>query len=116
MNILAPKRILVVENDPSLCELLRVVLLSEGHQVEEAHDGGQALAKLDQKKFDVIFADSSIPEMQTDVDDSQPKVGSDPTPVVKIAGFSTAVGLEATSLFTINPFDLSSIREALSAI
>jgi len=55
--------ILVVEDDPSVCELLELVLSDEGHYIETARDGAAALelSARDALKLDLILADYNLP-------------------------------------------------------
>ncbi len=116
MNTISSKRILVVDTDPSLCEFLRIVLVSDGHVVEEAHNHWQALSKLDQGTFDVIFADRSISEVEVEPCARQNNVRGGAPPWVRITGTESSCLETEASRFAVNPFDLSSIREALAAI
>jgi len=52
-----PARILVVDDDLSMRELLDVMLTSEGYEVEHAEDGAKAIRILGQKKYDLIISD-----------------------------------------------------------
>lgn len=57
-------RILVVEDEPRLRELLRLYLEREGHQVTDAGDGPAALAAFDQAGADLVVLDLMLPGMQ----------------------------------------------------
>ena len=56
-------RILVVEDDSRMAELLRRGLTSEGHSVEVAQDGIRGLEKAHQAAFDAIVLDVMLPGM-----------------------------------------------------
>jgi CheY-like chemotaxis protein len=51
------KRILVVDDEGVLRELLADILAREGHQVDTACDGLEALDWLDQHHYDAVFTD-----------------------------------------------------------
>ena len=55
--------ILVVEDDPEVCELLEVLLKGEGHRVATAHNGAAALDLVAQGTVrpDLILADYNLP-------------------------------------------------------
>ena len=57
-------RILVVEDEPRLRELLRLYLEREGHHVMEAGDGASALAAFAQDGTDLVVLDLMLPGMQ----------------------------------------------------
>jgi DNA-binding response OmpR family regulator len=57
-------RILVVEDEPRLRELLRLYLEREGHSVTDAGDGSTALATFDEAGADLVILDLMLPGMQ----------------------------------------------------
>lgn len=56
-------RILVVDDDRTTRELLRMQLRSAGYAVETAGDGAAALARVRRKKFDLVLLDVWMPGM-----------------------------------------------------
>ena len=61
-------RILIVEDHPTMREAMRLVLEGEGFDIEEASDGEQALAALQEGRPDLVLLDMSIPGISgTDV-------------------------------------------------
>lgn len=56
-------RILVTDDDRAIRRAIRDVLEMEGHQVEEAEDGHQALQLTENALFDVLFCDIKMPQM-----------------------------------------------------
>ena len=58
-----PGRILVIEDDWDLLQVLKLMLEYEGHQVVTAKHGRAALAAAASKPFDLVIMDISMPEM-----------------------------------------------------
>jgi two-component system OmpR family response regulator len=56
-------KILVVDDDPHIRELVRVFLQNEGFDVHEAADGLEALATLETVKVDMVILDVMMPNM-----------------------------------------------------
>jgi len=56
-------RILVVDDDPYIRELVRTFLEREGIDVQEAVDGVDALCKLESSKADMVILDVMMPHM-----------------------------------------------------
>ena len=56
-------RILIIEDDWDILEVLKLMLEYEGHQVVTAKNGKLALAALTGKPFDVVVMDVSMPEV-----------------------------------------------------
>jgi DNA-binding response OmpR family regulator len=56
-------RILVVEDEPKMAELIRRVLVSERHVAEIAPDGVSALAMVAGEPYDAIVLDRMLPDM-----------------------------------------------------
>ena len=52
---MANEKILVVDDDTNICELLRLYLTKEGYQVTTANDGEEGLDKFNQVKPDMVL-------------------------------------------------------------
>ena len=57
------KRVLVVDDEQSIQELLQHLLEEEGYEVETAGDGREALARLARSPFDLVLCDMMMPFM-----------------------------------------------------
>ena len=55
--------VLVVEDDPAIRRLVKMVLTRHGFRVEEAVDGLEAVLKLGVHEFDVIILDLMLPQL-----------------------------------------------------
>jgi DNA-binding response OmpR family regulator len=64
MRGMTSARILVVEDEPRLRELLRLYLEREGHRVTDVGDGAAALAAFDADGADLVILDLMLPGMQ----------------------------------------------------
>lgn len=56
-------RVLVVDDDPVILQLVRLNLELEGHQVTEAEDGSAALERARESRPDVVVLDVMLPEI-----------------------------------------------------
>ena len=54
-------KILVVDDDINICELLRLYIEKEGYEVVIANDGGQAVTKFRTEKPDLVLLDIMLP-------------------------------------------------------
>ena len=59
----APRRILVAEDVQINREIVRLALGARGHRIVFAHDGAEALAKVQQEHFDLVLMDVQMPVM-----------------------------------------------------
>ena len=59
----APCRILVVDDEPEIAQVLVDILQREGHQTAVAHSGRQALARLSDGDYDLIMSDLRMPDL-----------------------------------------------------
>ena len=55
-------KVLVVDDEPKITELLRVCLEMQGMEVVCAQDGNEALSLFSQDKFDIVLTDIMMPE------------------------------------------------------
>jgi phosphate regulon transcriptional regulator PhoB len=61
---MAAKKILVVEDEPDIAELISYNLGKEGFDAATALDGEQALARISRENFDLIILDLMLPGIQ----------------------------------------------------
>jgi CheY-like chemotaxis protein len=57
------KRILVIENNPFILELMSDLLIRFGYSVERVETGGEALERLSHYEFDAIFLDIHLEDI-----------------------------------------------------
>jgi two-component system NtrC family sensor kinase len=58
---LASRRILIVDDETDVAGVLVDLLQADGHEVDTVTNGAEALAKLDQRPYDVILSDTKMP-------------------------------------------------------
>ena len=58
---MALEKVLVVDDDPNICEVLRMYLENEGYSVILSYDGEEALVKFNALKPDIILLDIMMP-------------------------------------------------------
>jgi CheY-like chemotaxis protein len=56
-------RILVIEDEPSVAQMMIDVLEADGHEVETAANGVLALEKIQERSYDVILSDLRMPDL-----------------------------------------------------
>lgn len=54
-------RVLVVDDDPNICELIRIYLEKEGFQVAVCHDGRKAVEAFKEQTPDIVILDIMLP-------------------------------------------------------
>ena len=108
-------RVLVVDDEPSICLALKIALSRAGHDVVAVHSGEEAQARIMTEHFDVLIVDLRLKDGRGDVIyyfalGAQPHLGSS---TVFLTGDITDAAerlIEATSCRLLRkPFDLSEI-------
>ncbi|RJP27405.1 MAG: response regulator [Candidatus Omnitrophota bacterium] len=56
-------RILVVDDDPDIRDILKITLAEENYEVHEAKDGEEALALINSRAFDLVLLDYKMPKV-----------------------------------------------------
>ncbi len=56
----------MVDDEPTVCKAIQMMLKYYGHEVQTAGDGAAALALFDAGQFDLIITDYLMPEMKGD--------------------------------------------------
>ena len=113
-----PRRILVVDDEPQVCEAVKMLLEFDGHKVTTAGGGQEALQLLTVASFDLVITDYSMPQMKGDQLAKTIKALYPGQPVIMITAYAEA--LEATGkpvdgvdLLISKPFMLEDLRAAV---
>jgi CheY-like chemotaxis protein len=85
-------RILVVDDDPAIARMLRVILESDGFHVESAENGLEALRLLDGFVPQLVFLDLQMPVMDGRTFYHEFRNRGFQTPVVIVSAFNAAQG------------------------
>ncbi|MCL5270070.1 MAG: sigma-54 dependent transcriptional regulator [bacterium] len=56
-------RILVVDDEWNIRDILSNILIAEGYEVDAAEDGDQGIALLDEKRYDLVITDLKMPRV-----------------------------------------------------
>lgn len=115
------RRILVVDDEPFVCDAVKMMLAFDGHSVETAGSAKDALAKFDKSKFDVVITDFAMPAMKGDELAMAIKARDPNQPVVMITAYAEmlqAAGrpLPGVDFIISKPFLLENLREAISRV
>ena len=85
----ASRKVLVVDDDPVVRKSFDRVLSSKGYAVITAENGEEALRKLNEEKYDLVYTDIRMPGMSGLEVAEQVKARKPWTPVVIITGYGT---------------------------
>jgi PAS domain S-box-containing protein len=88
---LGPLQILLAEDEPLICDIQAEYLRNDGHIVETAANGAEALERFKAGSFDLVVADRAMPQMNGDQLTRAIKLMSPDTPVVMVSGFGDMV-------------------------
>lgn len=81
------KRILVVDDERDVRSLVCHILVDQGYQVEQAVDGRDALAKIQQRAPDLVVLDLMMPELDGWQVLQELSTMASPPPVVVLSAF-----------------------------
>ena len=117
---MANEKILVVDDDTNICELLRLYLTKEGYQVTTANDGKEGLEKFNQLKPDMVLLDVMMPRMDgLEVCRRIRKLGNTPVMMLTAKGetFDKVLGLElGADDYMVKPFDTKEVVARIKAV
>lgn len=83
------RKVLVVDDDPVIARSFDRVLSGKGYAVINAHDGVEALRRLQDEQYDVVFTDIRMPGMSGIDVARQVKARQPWLPVVIVTGYGT---------------------------
>jgi len=85
----ASAKVLVVDDDPAVRKSIDRILSSKGYAVITAENGEEALRKLNEEKYDLVYTDIRMPGMSGLEVAEEIKARRPWTPVVIITGYGT---------------------------
>jgi two-component system response regulator PilR (NtrC family) len=95
----APARVLVVDDERSMRELLSIVLRRDGYDVLIAEDGAAAVELLKRERVDILITDIRMPQMNgVDLLREAKRIAPDIVSIVMTAFASTETAVEALRL------------------
>ena len=115
------KRILVVDDEPLVCDAVKMMLSFDGHTVETAAGGHEALALLEKEAFDIVITDFEMPHMKGDELAAAIKARMPGQPVVMITAYAEMLHAAGNPLTGVDcmiskPFLLETLRDAIAKV
>ena len=115
------KRILVVDDEPFVCDAVKMMLAFDGHDVVTANSAREALGVLDKEQFDLVITDFAMPGMKGDELAAAIKTRSPAQPIVMITAYaemlhSSGRQLPGVDFVVSKPFLLEHLRNAIATV
>jgi two-component system, NtrC family, response regulator AtoC len=115
------RRILVVDDEPLVCDAVRMMLEFDGHVVETVGTAKEALARLEKGKFDLVITDFEMPTMKGDELAAAIKARDPKQPVIMITAYAEMLQAAGNPLTGVDhvvskPFLLENLREAIARV
>lgn len=109
-------RVLVVDDDPLMQELVSECLLGDGHVVSKADNGLEGMILARQEDFDLIITDRAMPEMSGDQFSERLRVEGIATPVIMLTGYGAMMDMvpEGVTTLVAKPATISKLRDAIA--
>ena len=114
-------RILVVDDEPFVCDALKMMLAFDGHQVQTASNGKEALGMFEDGRFDLVITDFEMPAMKGDELAAAIKKISPGQPVVMVTAYAemlqtTHGKMPGVDMIIGKPYLLDSLRQAIAKV
>jgi CheY-like chemotaxis protein len=114
-------RILVVDDEPAVCGAIKMLLEHDGHKVQTANNGTEALSLLEQDMFDLVTTDFAMQGMKGDALAVAIKQRLPNQPVLMISAngaIAQSFGepLPGVDMVISKPFSLEDLREAVAKV
>jgi CheY-like chemotaxis protein len=100
----ALRRVLVVDDDPAVRKSFDRVLTGKGYAVITAENGEEALRKLNEEKYDIVYSDIRMPGMSGLEVAEKIRARRPWTPVVIITGYGTDIAEERAKAAGVSKF------------
>ena len=91
-------RLLIVDDEKSLCQVLEIAFRKDGHMVETVSSGKLAVAKLASQVYDLVISDIRMPDLTGIEILEEARSGRNPAGFIMI----TAVPTVSTAIQALN--------------
>ena len=113
-------KLLIADDDPNICDMMRLYFENEGYKVKVAYDGAEALSAFHSYDPDIVLLDIMMPKKDgRQVCREIREVSGKPIIMVTAKGevFDRVLGLElGADDFVIKPFDLNELSARIKAV
>ena len=117
-KIIRGKRILLVEDEPSVRKAFSMLLKFDGHTVTEANDGAEALDLFTKGQFDLVATDFEMPVMRGNELAVRIKKLAPTQPILMMTAYEKEIGDPENPVDGIltKPFAMGNLRGAIAKI
>lgn len=114
-------RILVVDDEVTVCKAIKMLLEFDGHKVETADGAQTALSLIEKDKFDLIITDYSMGDMKGDRMAAQIKQTRPDQPIIMATAFAEDFRNSSGPTMPVNavinkPFSLMELRAVITEV
>jgi CheY-like chemotaxis protein len=111
-------RILLVDDEPAVLEIMAELLSEDGHEVETVEEAREGLRRFRAGQFDLVITDRAMPEVSGDRLAALIKQLAPTIPVILLTGFGDLMLAEGerpagVDLVVAKPVALATLREAI---
>jgi CheY-like chemotaxis protein len=111
-------RILLIDDDRTVRDVLSAILVQAGHQVVSVESGGEGIEAFDSGEFDLVFTDLGMPEMSGWDVAAEIKRRNPVIPVVMITGWGRQLDEaeareKGVNLLLCKPFELTKVQNTV---
>ena len=112
-------RVLVVDDEPNICDLLEELLARQDYVIETCLNGQEAMAKIKSSGYDMVISDLKMPGINGIELIRAVKAESPDTATVLVTGFATVeTAVEALRFgaddYVTKPFNIEELRKVVS--
>ncbi len=113
-------KILIVDDDSAICDVLKIYFENEGYEVKVAHDGAEGVSAFKMYSPDLVLLDIMLPKKDGwQVCREIREVSSKPVIMITAKGevFDKVLGLElGADDFVVKPFDMKELSARVKAV
>lgn len=114
------EKVLIVDDDKNICDLLRVYLEKEGYSTIISNEGNEAMVKFNSLNPDIVLLDIMLPGMNGWQICKEIRKASD-TPIIMLTAkseiFDKVLGLElGADDYIVKPFDTKEVLARIKAV